>query len=169
MEYHVCCSCSLFCSFPSPCCSLFSLLLATGKHFLLLFRCFVPRTCVTTTGYTSLDTLANFFVCFSNCLKFCVYEHGIPCDSEKNSDGWIKWECGILPFNNGKHISTTTMLMTTKSCRKITYHPLSHMTLESLSFGFAGSCNKLKTSPLPHCLWPPDLRGWWLIRRCSHP
>lgn len=68
-----------------------------------------------------------------------------------------------------ENISTTTVLMTTKSCRKITYHPLSHMTLESLSFGFAGSCNKLKTSPLPHCLWPPDLRGWWLIRRCSHP
>ena len=51
-----------------------------------------------------------------------------------------------------ENISTTTVLMTTKSCRKITYHPLSHMTLESLSFGFAGSCNKLKTSPLPHCL-----------------
>lgn len=104
MEYHVCCSCSLFCFFPSPWCSLFSLLLATGKHFLLLFHCFVPRTCVTTIGYTSLDTLATFFVCFSNFLKFCVYEHGIPCDSEKNSDGWIKSECGILPFNNGKHL-----------------------------------------------------------------
>ena len=168
MEYHVCCSCSLFCFFPSPWCSLFSLLLATGKHFLLLFHCFVPRTCVTTIGYTSLDTLATFlsvFLIFWNFVCMSMAYHVIQRKIVMAELSQNVESCPSITEN----ISTTTVLMTTKSCRKITYHPLSHMTLESLSFGFAGSCNKLKTSPLPHCLWPPDLRGWWLIRRCSHP
>ena len=25
------------------------------------------------------------------------------------------------------------------------------------------------TSPLPQCLWPPNLVGWWLTLRSSHP
>ena len=59
---------------------------------------------------------------------------------------------------------TTTIPMTTRTCRMMTYREgfLAIISPALSSSGIAKSRDKLKLSPQPQCLWPPDLSGWWV-------
>ena len=123
-------------------------------------------------------------------LKFCTWEHDIPCTLEINSNGRFKPEPGILfwnhissgassntvtwPFDhvvlpdhvtNLKHcISTIRVPMTTKRGRTVTYLD-GLLPIKSYHPLIKWPCEttwqaKTIISPLPQCQWPPNLAGW---------
>ena len=82
----------------------------------------------------------------------------------KSCDSMISWSCEVTWQT--KNISTTRVAVATRLSRIATYiHGLrpikSHDGLTIWSCKIPWQTKSI-ISPLPQCLWPPNLAGWWL-------
>ena len=92
--------------------------------------------------------------------------------TEINSNGGFKQKhVESCSSATAKHIVTTTLSMATKLNKVVTYHE--GLPLIKWHDPVTWSCKitwKTKTiiTPLPQCLWPWNLAGWWLTIRDSY-
>ena len=92
----------------------------------------------------------------------------------KSHDSLITWFCKVRLQTN-HYFSTTRVFDATRRDRMILItYPDKRLLVKSLDPLIMWSCEirwKTKTivSPLPECLLPPNLVGWWLTFSGSHP
>ena len=76
----------------------------TGRRFFVQFYYSLPRKRVTRIGFTSLDTLENYFVSVLSIIKLRVCKHDMPFALEINSNSGFKQEHGESGSSTTKNI-----------------------------------------------------------------
>ena len=121
-----------------------------------MFHHLVPKRCATKIGLINITNMSCAFM---------------SCALEIKSNGRLKRAhvefCALIPKTYLHYQSAYGHQLChcdDLPCGAVTH--ISHMTLGLR--GLARSHEKLKTSPLPGCLWPLHLAGWWLFLSISH-
>ena len=121
-----------------------------------MFHHLVPKRCATKIGLINITNMSCAFM---------------SCALEIKSNGRLKRAhvefCALIPKTYLHYQSAYGHQLChcdDLPCGAVTH--ISHMTLGLR--GLARSHEKLKTSPLPGCLWPLHLAGWWLFLSSSH-